>query len=98
MIKTNAGGFASDCLAPVIRDVPVINKILPADLQPQKPDTIATDTASDATLADYVKTYSAMKPKDAATVYDACFTGIVFAFYANFLSNYRYIFRQFRAE
>lgn len=37
LIKLDVGGFGSGVLAPVLKDVPVINKILPAD------STVTTD-------------------------------------------------------
>lgn len=141
LIKMNVGNFASDVLAPVIADVPVVRKVLPKDLQKKtEAEILAEQTATvsmnsetasqagtasatmdqsetmdlgteaqdgnneeitasettmqtmadsetaaqaeadalaeqeaqaeEAALADYVDTYSQMKPKDAAKVFD----------------------------
>ncbi len=42
LIKLDVGGFGSGVLAPVLRDVPVINKILPASNEPKPEETAGT--------------------------------------------------------
>ncbi|MDD3206632.1 MAG: hypothetical protein PHS74_12995 [Lachnospiraceae bacterium] len=137
MIKMNVGNFASDILAPVIADIPVVRSILPQELQKMTAAEIAADqqaaadeaaseeaiaeqaaadeaaeeeaiaeqaaadeaaeeeaiaeqaaadeaaeeeaiaeqeAADAAALDDYVKTYSDMKPKTAASVFDNMMT------------------------
>lgn len=138
MVKLDTGGVASEALAPVIADVPVLRNILPAEMQKKNASELAAEqikqeeaaaqqaeqaaaqqAAADAAAAaeaeaaaqqaaaeeaaaeaaaeqaaaeaeaaaeeaaeeaaaeeakalqDYVDTYSAMKPKDAATVFDS---------------------------
>lgn len=86
MIKMDAGGFASTVLAPAIGDIPVVRSVLPQNLQRKNQSEIAASeqaqaaadseaaasekAISDAALQDYVDTYSNMKPKAAATVFD----------------------------
>ncbi len=130
LIKMDVGGFASETLAPLIGDVPVVRSILPKDLQRPSQNEIAaseqqqadseaaaaseaaaseaaaqeaadseataaseqavseeaaseaaaseaaaseeaaSEAAAEQALVDYVKTYSSMKPKDAAAVFD----------------------------
>ncbi len=130
LVKLNVGNFASDVLAPVIGDVPVVRSILPAEYQTKSASEIqaeqdaaaaakaqaeseqaaseqaaaqaeseaaaeeeaiaqaeseqaaseqaseqaeaeaAQQAADEAALADYVDTYSKMKPKAAAQVFD----------------------------
>lgn len=134
MVKLDIGGVASDVLAPVIADVPVLRSILPAEMQKKNTSELAAEqkqqeaaaaaeqaaeeeaAAEEAAeeeaaaeeqaaeeakaeaeaeraaeeeaaeaeaeaeeaaaeeakaLQDYVDTYSAMKPKDAAKVFDS---------------------------
>lgn len=75
MVKLDVGGIASETLAPAIGEVPVLRSILPADLQRQTPaeQSAAAQAAADseAALKDYVDTYSSMKAKDAAKVFDS---------------------------
>lgn len=120
MVKLDAGGIASNVLAPTIGDVPVLRSILPARLQKKNASELAAEqkqqeaaaaaeeeaAAEEAAAAaaeeeaaaeeaaaeeaaeeeaaaeeaaaeeakalqDYVDTYSAMKPKDAAKVFDS---------------------------
>lgn len=66
MIKLDVGGFAGGFLAPLIGDVPIVRSILPADMQRQSPAELAA-----AALQDYVDTYSAMNPQDAAKLFDS---------------------------
>lgn len=133
VVKMNVGNFASDILAPVIADVPIVRSILPSELQKKtateimaekqaaaeeatekeamaeqeeaekaeeaaEEEAMAEQAAAEeaeeeeaiaeqeeaekaaeeeaiaeqeaAALADYVKTYSDMKPKTAASVFD----------------------------
>lgn len=137
IVKMNVGNFASDVLAPVIGETPVLRSILPSDLQKKTPKEIkaekkaaadakaakqaakqaaqkqadqqaaaeqaqadqqaaaeqaladqqaqqeeaaaeeelaAKQAAEEAALADYVKTYSKMKPKQAAQVFENMMT------------------------
>ena len=46
LIKLDVGGFGSNVLAPIIRDVPGLNQILPEGSVPPKEETV--DTASEA--------------------------------------------------
>lgn len=79
MVKLDIGGVASEVLAPVIADVPVLRSILPAELRKKNASELAAEqkqqeaaAAEEAkALQDYVDTYSAMKPKDAAKVFDS---------------------------
>lgn len=124
MVKMNIGGVASEVLAPVIADVPVLRNILPVEMQKKTASELAAEqkqqeaeaqaeqaaeeeaaeeeaaeaeaaaeeaeaqaeqaaeveaTAAEAeaaaeeakALQDYVDTYLAMKPKDAAKVFDS---------------------------
>lgn len=94
MAKLNVGGGASEVLAPVIGDVPIVRSILPAELQRKSPSELAAEqkraeaeaakaqaqaeaetqakaeSESEAALQDYADTYSAMKPEDAAKIFD----------------------------
>ena len=122
LIKWDVGGFGSGVLAPILKDVPYVNKILPDDAVEQVStedsayayDTMAdaverikelekeladaqnassanadyisqleaqsqelqqykqvvAQTAEDEQLDDYIKTYSSMKPKEAAAIFD----------------------------
>ena len=45
VIKLNVGNFASDVMAPLIGDVPIIRNILPTDLQQKTPAEIAAEQA-----------------------------------------------------
>ena len=77
LVKMDAGNFASEVLAPMIGDVPVIRNILPTDLQLQSPKEIAASeqaASEQAALDDYVSTYSKMSPKSAAQVFDNMMT------------------------
>ena len=110
MVKLDTGGVASEVLAPVIADVPVLRNVLPVELQKKNASelaaeqkqqaaaaaaaseqaakeeaaaeaAVATEAAAEEAAAeeakalqDYVDTYSAMKPKDAAKVFDSMMT------------------------
>lgn len=75
--KLDIGGISSQTLAPVIGEVPVLRSILPKDLQQKTPKELQAEAdaeaqaEAEAALQDYVDTYSAMKPKDAASVFDS---------------------------
>lgn len=80
MVKLDKGGIASEVLAPAIADVPVLRRILPVDMQKKNASELAAEqkqqeaeaAAEEAkALQDYVDTYSAMKPRDAAKVFDS---------------------------
>lgn len=113
MIKMNAGGVASDVLAPLISDVPVLRSILPKEMQQKSPSELAAEeqakadaqtteaqmpaatkepgtagatpavtdgsgntadgaaagqSDTEAKIQDYVDTYSAMDPAEAAKI------------------------------
>lgn len=93
MVKLDTGGVASEVLAPVIADVPVLRNVLPVELQKKNASELAAEqkqqeaaaaseqaAAEEAAaeeakaLQDYVDTYSAIKPKDAAKVFDSMMT------------------------
>lgn len=67
MVKLDVGGISSEMLAPVIGDVPVLRNVLPTELQRKN----SAELQAEAALQDYVDTYSAMKPTDAAKVFDS---------------------------
>lgn len=109
MVKLDAGGFASEVLAPAIADIPVLRSILPAQMQKKSASELAAEQAQaqaeaermqveaeaaqaqaqaaqaqaaqaqaqaaqaeeKAALQDYVDTYSAMKPQDAAKLFES---------------------------
>ncbi len=77
LVKLNVGNFASDVLAPVIGNVPVARSILPKEYQEKTAAERKEEeqaAADEAALADYVNTYSQMKPKAAAQVFDNMMT------------------------
>lgn len=106
MVKLDAGGFASEVLAPAIADIPVLRSILPAQMQKKSASELAAEQAQaqaeaermqaqaeaeaaqaqaqaaqaqaqaaqaeeKAALQDYVDTYSAMKPQNAAKLFES---------------------------
>lgn len=91
MVKLDVGDVASEVLAPVIADVPILRNILPVEMQKKNASELAAEqkqqeavAAAEAAeeaeeeaaeeakaLQDYVDTYSAMKPKEAAKVFDS---------------------------
>lgn len=84
MIKLDVGGFAGTFLAPLIGDVPIARDILPAEMQRKSRAELAAAEAeaaaeakagaeaeAAAALQDYVNTYSAMNPQDAAKLFDS---------------------------
>lgn len=48
MIKMNVGGVASDVLAPLISDVPVLRSILPKEMQQKSPSELAAEEQAKA--------------------------------------------------
>lgn len=44
MVKLDKGGIASEVLAPVIADVPVLRRILPVDMQKKNASELASGT------------------------------------------------------
>ena len=80
MVKLDVGGVASTLLAPLIGDVPIARSILPTELQKKSKSELAAEqaqaeaesqAAAEAELQDYVDTYSAMLPQDAAKLFES---------------------------
>ena len=85
LIKTDVGGFGSTVLYPILKDVPYINKILPnqdineyktyyESIDPENAEVLYKQVVEQITyddeVQDYAKTYSQMKPKEAAAIFD----------------------------
>ena len=52
LIKLDVGGFGSNVLAPILRDVPGLNSILPEGSVPKKEEEIPADAATEGTSAE----------------------------------------------
>ena len=49
LVRLDVGGFGSNVLAPLIRDIPGLNRILPEGSVPKKEDEVKTDSAAEGT-------------------------------------------------
>lgn len=69
LIKTDAGGFASASLAPVIGDVPIVRSILPKDLQRKTTKELLAEqnTQSDSSTTQDTQNAAASDPNAAGT-------------------------------